>query len=370
MKGEYTDGLGAKKGLNPQSTANTEIIRDLIKTDFTTNESIIETVYCVNNVMMRFFNYSEHIQQEIDHLLSSYLQSENTEKKDGEIHIHIRPPLPMETLQTISDENELLHSTHLYPGVLFQVYKHKDIIYFTALNDRCAVLDIYNNSAVCYTPENLDRKRFHRVIFTLIFPLINEFFALRGQYFLHCASISKDEQGILFAAMSGGGKSTLTLTALSAGYKLINDDLTILDVNGDTPRFVSFTKEMRICPDVLPMFPKLAYLLECPLDDGKISIWPNAVFHDCMIESVRACIVLIPSDDIGAGISDYMRIDTGEAIELLYPHALFVTGKYAIQKRLFAILDLLKNVRVYKVRVKPDIDRIPLILENIINDNQ
>lgn len=370
MKGEYEDGFGAERGLDTLSPDNAGKLPDLMRTDLSPDEVIIEKAYCVNNIILRFFNYSEHIQQEIDQLLSRYLQAGDNLYKDNEIHIHIRPPLPLETLQTISEENELMHSTHLYPGVLFQVYKRKDIIYFTVLDDRCAVLDIYNNTAICYTPENSGGKRFYKVINTLIFPLINEFFALRGQYFLHCASIAKDGQGILFAAMSGGGKSTLTMTALASGYKLINDDLTILDVNGEAPRFVSFTREMRICPDVLHFFPELAHLSDCPLDDGKISIWPDTVFHDCLIDSVRASIILFPSDDMSDEFRDYVQVDTGEAIELLFPHALFVTGKYAIHKRLFSIIDLLNNVRVYKIRAKPDIKRIPLILEKIINDNQ
>lgn len=361
MKGENTYGFRSES-VPPESA------KALLDITLFPDDTVIETAFCVNNVMLRFYNYSEHIQQEIHRLLSRYLQSGKNKKKSGEISIHIRPPLHPEILRTISQVNETVHSTDLYPGVPFRVYIQGDIIYFIALEDRCAVLDINNNTAVCYTPENLGGERFYSIINTLVFPLINEFFALRRKYFLHCASVAKDDQGILFAAMSGGGKTTLTLAALSAGYKLVNDDLTILDVNGQAPCFVSFTKEMRICPDVLPMFPELVHLSEHVLDNGKISIWPDTVFKDCLVESVKADIILFPSDYMADDNSDYAPVGIDEAIELLVPHGLFITGKYTLQTRLFSLLDLLKNVRAYKIRSRLDIKRIPHLLDQIINE--
>lgn len=326
-----------------------------------------EDIFNVNGCLLHFLNYSVNIMQEVRKFLGHYNHITVPGSMQDSIRIFIFPSQFMSEALQIFGEGEILHSSFLYPGVPFNVYKWEELLLFTVLNDRCALLDIKRRVVICCAPENLSGNRLRSVVNTLIFPVLNEFFAIMGQYFLHCASVAKGQSGILFASPSGGGKTTMTLSLLRAGYRLLGDDITILDANGPLPRFVSFRKDMRICPDTLLMFPELFHLAENPLNSGKVEVHPEDIFPGCLMDFALAHIVLFPVEDMEEGV-DYSLIDTDEALEYLVPNSLFIAGKYEFHPRLFALTDMLTAVRAYKIRSRVDIKRLPSIIDGIISE--
>lgn len=67
--------------------------------------------------------------------------------------------------------------------------------------------------------------RYQNVLFNwiVIIPLA-ELVRQWGYYFLHAAALTKDENAIVFAGKSTSGKTTLTLSLLSQGWRVITDD--------------------------------------------------------------------------------------------------------------------------------------------------
>jgi hypothetical protein len=54
----------------------------------------------------------------------------------------------------------------------------------------------------------------------------------KGFALLHASCVSKNSQGILFIARSGGGKTTISTQLLDYGYTFISDNYTLLGPNG------------------------------------------------------------------------------------------------------------------------------------------
>lgn len=52
---------------------------------------------------------------------------------------------------------------------------------------------------------------------------------LRGMLSIHCAALADDEGAILISGSSGSGKSTITTQLLNRGYRLVADDMAIVD---------------------------------------------------------------------------------------------------------------------------------------------
>jgi hypothetical protein len=62
-------------------------------------------------------------------------------------------------------------------------------------------------------------------------PIMYQKFLEHGILFLHAGGVTKDDEGILLPAYGGTGKTTLSMALLNQGYKLLGDDLLLVDVD-------------------------------------------------------------------------------------------------------------------------------------------
>lgn len=58
-------------------------------------------------------------------------------------------------------------------------------------------------------------------------------FLQKNQMAIHCSSVVCDKGALLFAGESGSGKSTLTRSLIKAGFKLLADDMELVQVRGN-----------------------------------------------------------------------------------------------------------------------------------------
>jgi len=329
---------------------------------------LYEESFNVHGITLNFFIYSKYIRDQICHFFWYFADfAKRSEQSDRPIKIYVYPPLSsVETSRFIGDE-VCLHSSLLHPEVFFNVYKAGNILRVFTTPDRVAFLDIMKQEAVCFTPEDFSGQTFYSVS-SIIFPIINEFFAQRKLYFIHSASLSKNGQGILFVAPSGGGKSTASLSLVKAGYKLLSDDINLLDTRNTQLLLKAFPRNIRILPETLLMFPELAHLSK-RIQPGqkKISIHPEDLCKSATALSVKPRFIIF-FDDTEDKEGNYAVISFEEALESLVANALFIMGKYAFSRRLFALIDMLKGAKAYRIRSRPDIKKFPGLIDEIINE--
>ncbi len=77
---------------------------------------------------------------------------------------------------------------------------------------------------------------------------------LKSHLQLHAATLDLNGAGFMFAGPHGSGKTTLTLTALSRGCKVLSDEVTVLV---DTNRAIGFPRPFRLRSGTLAIKPSL-----------------------------------------------------------------------------------------------------------------
>lgn len=79
-------------------------------------------------------------------------------------------------------------------------------------------------------------------------------------FLLHAASLEKDGKGILFPATNGFGKTTLTLSLLKDGFKLLSDDKVFVD--SDENKLLYYPRRLRVDRNTIRRLPEHSFLLK------------------------------------------------------------------------------------------------------------
>ncbi|NNE69610.1 MAG: hypothetical protein HKN29_04510, partial [Rhodothermales bacterium] len=76
---------------------------------------------------------------------------------------------------------------------------------------------------------------------------------LRRQGFLvlHANAVEKDGRALLLMGASGAGKTTLTRALLGHGFRLVTDDLGVVDLGAETPRLLPGPGRVKVRTGVL-----------------------------------------------------------------------------------------------------------------------
>ena len=78
---------------------------------------------------------------------------------------------------------------------------------------------------------------------------------LKNNLLFHAAVLDLHGSGALIAGDHGSGKTTLALTALSSGFKVLSDEVGV--VTNDCRRAVGFPRPFRVLPDTLKFRPSI-----------------------------------------------------------------------------------------------------------------
>ena len=121
----------------------------------------------------------------------------------------------------------------------------------------------------------------------------NFWFKRRGLFFLHAGCVSKDSDGILIVGQSRAGKSTLSLSAVRAGFKFLSDEQPLLSFRNGEARVHSFPRRIRLHRADARFFPELEPLLRAsPLDRLIFKI--QKFWAGCVASSCKPRILLFP----------------------------------------------------------------------------
>lgn len=122
----------------------------------------------------------------------------------------------------------------------------------------------------------------------LVTPLLHSALARWGWVALHACAIEQAGVGLLIIAASGGGKSTLALALLQAGWRLVADDRVLLHTDTNVITAWGTAELPRISPGTLHFFPDLLRREHLGhTSGGKWEYDPRLLFGDCVIPWVR-----------------------------------------------------------------------------------
>jgi len=78
----------------------------------------------------------------------------------------------------------------------------------------------------------------------------------RGIYAIHAGAVERHGAATLFSGRSGAGKTTLTLSLLEHGYRLLSDELAIVEPS--TQRVIPYRRSLHVRPGTRELVPSLA----------------------------------------------------------------------------------------------------------------
>lgn len=77
----------------------------------------------------------------------------------------------------------------------------------------------------------------------------------RGIYAIHAGAVERRGRAVLFSGRSGAGKTTLALSLLERGFRLLSDDLAIVEAS--TQRILPYRRSLHIRPGTPELVPAL-----------------------------------------------------------------------------------------------------------------
>jgi hypothetical protein len=110
--------------------------------------------------------------------------------------------------------------------------------------DSIAKYFIQNGSNIIIQ-KNTDRVCEHEIRLFLLGPAIGTLLLQRGLLPIHGSSLTINGKTAIFAGMPGSGKSTLAAGLIRQGYKIISDDISVVDL------------KQQSAPNVIPGFPQM-----------------------------------------------------------------------------------------------------------------
>jgi hypothetical protein len=186
----------------------------------------------------------------------------------------------------------------------------------------------------------------------------------RGRFALHAGCLAlADGSGVLVAAPSGGGKSTLTMALARAGLGYLSDDIVFLRRDDERVTALSFADAVGVTPATAGMFPELAVPPAPPEGFPKHLVRMEEAFP-----SVRLLDACVPTTLLRPHVAPHAACSAtplagGDAYLGLVPDVL-LTDPATTSAHMATIAALVEQVRCYDFASGEDVlSADPLVAE-------
>jgi hypothetical protein len=133
--------------------------------------------------------------------------------------------------------------------------------------------------------------RFEDITFTTLAPLLRR----RGYYLLHAFAASKDGRCVLLVGPSGSGKTTAGLSLLLDGWRLLANDILLLEERPDGVYALPTPGGVSIRARTVALLPDLARLLPAPsATAAPFNLTGQQLVNGCWSEPQRVTAVYFP----------------------------------------------------------------------------
>lgn len=263
-------------------------------------------------------------------------------------------------------EHQLLGRAHMYDDIDARLIRDEAGIYWFEIDDTGRFRFDPRVGQIHFRPipdASWDFVRSH-----FLGGVLGVLFHLAGEITLHASAVHGPEGTLGFLAPKGAGKSTLALSLVRRGYRLVTDDDLVIRTDGPptarpgipAPRL---THASRARLDVLPDEP------DGP--DGKAAL-RTLPERDIESDTTRlAALYLIASPDAGAHTSDApvrrTRLPTHEAALLLHGQEKIgvLLGSGEAPVLLDLAIRIAERVPVYRLDLLRDMDRLDEVADRI-----
>ena len=185
-------------------------------------------------------------------------------------------------------------------------------------------------------------------------------FAARGFLPLHAAAVEVDGGAIVLGAHRTVGKSTLAAGFVSAGYRLLNEDLTCIDLSSH-PAVIPGPAMLRLRPDMGELLTMPGTTDVRKTDDRRHLALDPATRGDCAPVPIRGVVFLVRSDDE----IQTERVASFAAVRDLFPLSFRLPGDDGVRRCFAGVSDVAAKTPVWAVHYPRRLEELPKVVEAI-----
>lgn len=161
-----------------------------------------------------------------------------------------------------------------------------------------------------------DQIYLRRVILPTLFGIVCQTLGVTP---LHCACVEWNGGGVLLAGESGSGKSTLALALAQSGLAFLSDDWTYLSRKGGRVVAWSLNNFMKLLPDAVEYFPRLAAMSPTISLNGELAyeMEPERTLgiQRSVFAEPRCLMFLERLNDRGVSLTDVTAVEAATRLE-------------------------------------------------------
>jgi hypothetical protein len=271
---------------------------------------------------------------------------------------------PEETVPLPPDA-ELLYRNHLYPGVPLEYFRRADWRIFRICGADVVAVDYDRGVAQAVTAGSSPQWNQQYIYNCIFIPPLIEWLGRHGIFMFHGGAAAWEEDGVVVLGPSGSGKTTAVLSLVEAGFGFLTDDIGLL-FDGDKLRVSGLSEPFNLCPDTPRLFAHLGGVAPVFHGDAKQPLPLEALRGAQIRQWCHPRLLLFPEVRPELEVA-LLPLSRGEALELLLPNGMFLTGLKEGRHRFLAFLQLLETTKPMRLVLGKGMHRLPGLVKDALS---
>ena len=164
------------------------------------------------------------------------------------------PDITIQIENSVPFESISLHNIDRFCTDINSNFLFFNDIYYRKLY-QIVITNLHTSATIQATPATLKRK--HQTLRGNLYDIINDIILIKliqkGYTYIHAATVSKNNNGIIYPGFCGTGKTLKAHDMMQNGYKYLSDDLSLIDTNGNSylnyaPSTISYNDYIKHVP--------------------------------------------------------------------------------------------------------------------------
>lgn len=245
------------------------------------------------------------------------------------------------------------------PGILSVYHGKKGTVLLHFLDGAWITVPLNGLTAVngVLLQQAMAHGRFEDITFTSLAPLLRR----AGYFLVHAFAAAKDDRGVLIVGPSGSGKTTTGLSLLLNGWKLLANDVLMLQIRPDGVYALPTPGAIGIRPPTLKLLPQLRDLVGDLSGIGQIDVTPALGNWVEWGEAVRVTAVYFPHIE-SRPQSQLAPLNRAVCLAHLMTESADQWDTAMLPAHLDILQKLSQQAAPYTLHLGPDVNQLPHLL--------
>ena len=218
-----------------------------------------------------------------------------------------------------------------------------------------------NNISGMVMPSVSAYGRLEDITFTSLAPALRR----QGYYLVHAFAVAKNGRAVLVVGASGSGKTTTGLSLLLNGWKLLANDILLLERRADGLYALPTPGGVSIRPATFSLLPALQDWLGALPSSGKVNVSGQQLSRGQWAEPVRVELVLLPQIEAARPCCQLQSANRAVALARLLEESADRWDAAALAAHVDVMQVLSRQTAVYHLLLGRDVVNLSRLIEGV-----